>query len=73
MRDPDARVRTGFVSSKGATAMPRESISIESRRFFASVTILLADDYPPWRSEVKAFLRRQTLWNIILWISTCPS
>jgi len=53
--------------------MPRESISIESRRFFASVTILLADDYPPWRSEVKAFLRRQTLWNIILWISTCPS
>ena len=34
------------------------------RRPSTTVSILLADDFAPWRSEVRSFLQRETEWKI---------
>ena len=46
--------------------MPHKPFLVESHRSSsARVRILLADDFPPWRSEVRSFVRGQTDWDIV--------
>ena len=46
--------------------MPHKPNLIEfHRRSSAGVHILLADDFAPWRSELRSFLRSKTEWKIV--------
>jgi DNA-binding NarL/FixJ family response regulator len=46
--------------------MPQEPKVIELHRSSsAGVRILLADDFAPWRSQVRSFLQRETEWKIV--------
>lgn len=46
--------------------MPDKPTVIEfRRRSSAGVHILVADDFAPWRSELRSFLRSKTEWKII--------
>ena len=47
-------------------AMPHEPILIDPHRVSAAgVSILLADDFAPWRSQLRLFLHRQAEWKIV--------
>jgi DNA-binding NarL/FixJ family response regulator len=46
--------------------MPQEPKVIGLHRSSsAGVRILLADDFAPWRSQVRSFLQRETEWKIV--------
>src|SRR5579864_168546 len=46
--------------------MPQEPKVIGLHRSSsAGVRILLADDFAPWRSQVRSFLQRETEWEIV--------
>src|SRR3954462_2500923 len=46
--------------------MPQKPAVIElHRRSSAGVRILLADDFAPWRSQVRSFVQRETEWKIV--------
>jgi DNA-binding NarL/FixJ family response regulator len=46
--------------------VPHKPFLVESHRSSsARVRILLADDFAPWRSRVRAFLQFETEWTII--------
>lgn len=46
--------------------MPYQPILVESHRnSSASVRILIADDFAPWRSKVRSVLEREARWNIV--------
>ena len=46
--------------------MPQKPIIIASHRSSsARVNILLADDFAPWRSELRSFLECETQWMIV--------
>lgn len=46
--------------------MPQKPFLVESHhQSYATVKILLADDFAPWRSAVCSFVRRQTDWEIV--------
>ena len=46
--------------------MPQKPAVIElHRRSSAGVRILLADDFAPWRSQLRSFLQRETEWKIV--------
>lgn len=50
----------------GATAMPHKSSLVDLRRgSSAGVRILLADDFAPWRSQVRSFLQSEAKWKIV--------
>lgn len=44
--------------------MPQKRTLIELHRS-SRMHILLADDYAPWRSQVRSFLQRETEWEIV--------
>jgi len=47
-------------------AMPQKPAVIELHRgSSAGVRILLADDFAPWRSQVRSFVQRETKWQIV--------
>ena len=49
-----------------ATAMPHKPTLIDLRRSSsARAHILLADDFAPWRSELRSFLQWETEWTIV--------
>jgi len=46
--------------------MPQKPTFIELHRSSsAGVRILLADDFAPWRSQVRSFVHRETKWKIV--------
>src|SRR3954469_6450008 len=46
--------------------MPQKPTVIELRRSSsARVRVLLADDFAPWRSQLRSFLQRETEWKIV--------
>ena len=46
--------------------MPQKPTVIESHRSSSTgVRILLADDFAPWRSQVRSFVQRETKWRIV--------
>ena len=46
--------------------MPHEPILMDSYRLSsARGSILVADDFAPWRSLVRSFLQRETEWKIV--------
>ena len=46
--------------------MPQKPRVIEFHRgSSAGVRILLADDFAPWRSQVRSFVQRETEWKIV--------
>jgi two-component system, NarL family, response regulator LiaR len=46
--------------------MPQKPSVIEFHRgSSASVHIILADDFAPWRARVRSFLQRKTEWKIV--------
>jgi DNA-binding NarL/FixJ family response regulator len=46
--------------------MPQKPTVIELHRSSsAGVRILLADDFAPWRSQVRSFVQRETEWKIV--------
>jgi CheY-like chemotaxis protein len=50
----------------GPTAMPHKPTLIDLHRSSsAGVRILLADDFAPWRSQVRSFLQSETKWKIV--------
>jgi DNA-binding NarL/FixJ family response regulator len=50
----------------GPTAMPHQPTLIDLHRSSsAGVRILLADDFAPWRSQVRSFLQSETKWKIV--------
>ena len=61
------KVPSGIVRSReGDDAMPHEPILIDSHRLSsAGVSILLADDFAPWRSQLRSFLQRETEWKTV--------
>jgi DNA-binding NarL/FixJ family response regulator len=44
--------------------MPQKRTLIELHRS-SRMHVLLADDYAPWRSQVRSFLQRETEWEIV--------
>jgi DNA-binding NarL/FixJ family response regulator len=46
--------------------MPQKPTLIEfDRSSFAKVHILLADDFAPWRAQLRSFLQYKTEWKIV--------
>ena len=46
--------------------MPQKPTFIELHRSSsAGVRILLADDFAPWRSQLRSFVQRETEWKIV--------
>lgn len=57
---------TRRIGDEGATATPQKTIRIElGRRSSAGVHILLADDFAPWRAQLRSFLQSETEWKIV--------
>ena len=47
-------------------AVPHKPVLINlHRRSSAGVRILLADDFAPWRSQLRSFLQSETEWKIV--------